>query len=916
MKTIASSGKGLSKEYEALERRGQTLASGNEKLQKNIGKLNKEVIAAKSAMQKAARQFKKTGDEADGIKLENATKQYEKYSAALKEAKSASEIAQKAMKSTAEEMRKLFDESGKAEAPASGGFLSSIFGNDLGGKMAQSGILSMAGDAAANFAGALTESALGQPLASLGSSIISGVASGAAAGAMAGIPGIGAAVGGVAGFANGITQIFEAEDEAFKSYVQEAHENQISEQAESLSTGSTLAAGRETDLISFTQLFGSDKVAENYLANMVDKANATPFLYEDLKSMSKTLATYGFTAEADKEKTSTGEKDYGSILDTLQTIGDAGAALGQSTSDMTAVATALGRMKSSDKTTLEYLNILNDRGIGAVGYLAEAKGMSVGDTYSAISKGEIAGTEAVDIILNAMAKAFPDAMEKQSETFSGLSSTVEGLSQELDNAMGEGYNEERKNGLRAQRDWLSGDSGEAVMEANQAIGAWKAELENSKEQYIREAMDAMMSSAEYQTAKEQGDAAEMGRLIMEAKVQGMNEYNASEGAQLALASERALADAIRDDTASNSDYWDAGYEKGQWFSKGLAAGSSAAKVLGIGRTSGDEAKRTEWVTSQDEASALSAVGGDAGVLEAMGYYNKSHAFGLNYVPYDEYPALLHQGERVLTAAEARAMDRQPAFPAYGPWGPRENPAERFSWGEEEGMKRAEPSPSGGDGAERNFFRRGFGWSGIFDGENKVRFLEKWAKGTFAFGLNAVPYDEFPALLHQGERVLTAAEARTMGRLPAFPAYGSWGPRGNPEERFSWKEVPQEGADSLLSISHMGSPQNPQILWGEEEGMERAESSPSGGDGAERNFFRRGFGWSGIFDGGNAALYDDFPALLHQGERVTPPAESRGSGNVNVEIHVDELHVRQDSDVDAVAEALFRKIQIALLRRGG
>ena len=29
-------------------------------------------------------------------------------------------------------------------------------------------------------------------------------------------------------------------------------------------------------------------------------------------------------------------------------------------------------------------------------------------------------------------------------------------------------------------DWMSGESGEAVEEANRAIGAWKAELENQK----------------------------------------------------------------------------------------------------------------------------------------------------------------------------------------------------------------------------------------------------------------------------------------------------------------------------------------------------------------------------------------------------------------------------------------------------
>jgi hypothetical protein len=37
------------------------------------------------------------------------------------------------------------------------------------------------------------------------------------------------------------------------------------------------------------------------------------------------------------------------------------------------------------------------------------------------------------------------------------------------------------------------------------------------------------------------------------------------------------------------------------------------------------------------------------------YYN--HAIGLPRVPYDNYPAMLHQNERVLTAQEARSMDR-------------------------------------------------------------------------------------------------------------------------------------------------------------------------------------------------------------------------------------------------------------------
>ena len=138
----------------------------------------------------------------------------------------------------------------------------------------------------------------------------------------------------------------------------------MNEQKSSLTTDSTLAAQRETDKVSFSTLFGREGIADTYLKNLVEMTNNTPFLYDDLTGMSKTLSTYGYGAD--------------SILPVLQTIGDVGAALGQSTSDMTAAATAIGRMKPSNKTTLEYLNILNDRGIGAMGMLADACGVDQG----------------------------------------------------------------------------------------------------------------------------------------------------------------------------------------------------------------------------------------------------------------------------------------------------------------------------------------------------------------------------------------------------------------------------------------------------------------------------------------------------------------------------------------------------------
>ncbi len=63
------------------------------------------------------------------------------------------------------------------------------------------------------------------------------------------------------------------------------------------------------------------------------------------------------------------------------------------------------------------------------------------------------------------------------------------------------------------------------------------------------------------------------------------------------------------------------------------------------------------------------------------------------------------------------------------------------------------------------------WDSLFDRDVKVSADENGnvnVKG-YATGLNYVPYDEFPALLHRGEAVLTAAEAREWRKGQATPA---------------------------------------------------------------------------------------------------------------------------------------------------
>ena len=596
IKAMAKTTKAFSKDVDSLE-------EGLYALSKNKYALKLDVKNAKQALKEAEKQFEKTGDAADGLKMELAQANYDNAVRNLN-------VVAKAAKDTEKEISKLESRSGGGGGGIGGGF------KTLSKTLVAMQFSKELGNTAQQFINAGISSKYGDEVGALYSGIMSSALSGAVTGAAFGP--VGSAVGAIAGAGLGIisgkTRAYESKDSAFKTYVQDAVQEQLDEQSDSLTSGSALAASRETDRISFSTLFKSEDKAKQYLSDLVQMANTTPFLYDDLTAMSKTLATYGY--------------DDTSILPVLQTIGDAGAALGQSTSDMNAVATAIGRMKSSNKTTLEYLNILNDRGIGAVGMLADAYGVDQGTVYSMISKGKIAGQDAARIILDALTESFSGSMEAQSKTFSGITSTIEGLQQELDNAMGEGYNAARMQGLEAQKDWLGGESGQEMQEAYKAIGAWKASLENAKEQYIREAVNDAMGLDEYKTAEAEGDAAEMGRIIMKAKIDGMNKYNANEGKDEVLAQELSLIDSVRSDTALNDSYWDAGYTLGQEFSKGRAAGMS------------------------DNLGAFAPDTINTGYTKHRTVHQR--AVGIDYVPYDNFPALLHQGERVQTAVEARS----------------------------------------------------------------------------------------------------------------------------------------------------------------------------------------------------------------------------------------------------------------------
>lgn len=526
--------------------------------------------------------------------------------------------------------------------------------------LANAGLGAMLGGAVSNNLNQSITSMFGQTTGSVISSIVGGVATGAAMGSIAGPIGtaVGAAVGGLTGSINALTERQEKGDDLFRGEVRSIFDNVKQTEQQSLDNGIVLAAKREKDMISYSTLLGSTENANRFLEDVQKFAAKTPFETNNLLDTSKVMLSYGYKQDE--------------ILPMMTKIGDASSALGIDTANQQVVATALGRMKSSGKTSLEYLSQLTERAIPAIDYLAEAFGTSNKKIYEMISKGTIDGAKASEIIVDAMGKQFAGNMEKQSATYDGYMSSLQDAYELIDQAMGMGYTEERKKGLMEEEKRLDGGMSEQMQEANKLIGKYKADLENQYQQSIMDAIhNTMTDNSDYIEAQKNGEGAEMGRILAEARAKAEIEYKNSEGYRLQLEADKSLVENIQDAMLQDGGYLRYGEKMAKQFERGWSGSIDDAARRGvftpqqirdisnehgawwqknptqISKSESNPAALPKYLTGNSEQSTTNTYNG-----------MPRHATGLDRVPYNDYPFLAHEGERILTKLEADKLDKE------------------------------------------------------------------------------------------------------------------------------------------------------------------------------------------------------------------------------------------------------------------
>lgn len=543
----------------------------------------------------------------------------------------------------------------------------------IGSALATAGFGQMLSGSLSGAAGAFFSSYYGSTdgaaIQSVLGNAISGATMGASAGMMVAGPtgaAIGAAagtlIGAVSGGIEAATQKFTEKDEAFKSYVQEQTEGALEAQSAALTSGSSIAGSREQTQMAFAKALGGDEAANAYLEQVREMATRTNYTYDEITAYTKQL----LNSYAPDE-----------ILDVLGNLSDATSGLNLNSSDVSLWVSGLNRMRITDKATLEYLNYFSERGLNVYEALSKALGVQESAVQDLISDGKVSGTQAADAILDYIGEQYGGLSDRLASSYEGLMGNIEDANADLQAAMGEGYNEARKVGLQEQLDWMNGEMGASMQQAYEQIGAFQASLENTRDQMVRDAMDAVMKGVmpedgfesqlsrlqemaeEYasaasiaaaqpadSTAAQQAQA-DMGRLLAEAQVMAQNEYNASEGAQILLESQLTLAQQVAADTSADATYYNAGLRLGQQYTKGISAAIASYRPQTI---------TVPVVTGSIGTSAGTTTGTTTG-SHLTGATSPYRAIGENRVPRDNTLYLLHEGERVLTAREARAQDQ-------------------------------------------------------------------------------------------------------------------------------------------------------------------------------------------------------------------------------------------------------------------
>jgi tape measure domain-containing protein len=178
-----------------------------------------------------------------------------------------------------------------------------------------------------------------------------------------------------------------------------------------VSWGIRQAANAEQAFVSFKVMLGSAEAARDMLGKLYSFASSTPFETGQIVQAARQLNVMGFSAR--------------DTIPLLTILGDAAAASGENmTETLSRVTVALGQMKSAGRVNAQDMMQLVSTGIPAWDALGKKLGTTQAEARKLVESGSVDAATGISAVLEAVQGKFSGMMAQQSQTFTGLWSTL------------------------------------------------------------------------------------------------------------------------------------------------------------------------------------------------------------------------------------------------------------------------------------------------------------------------------------------------------------------------------------------------------------------------------------------------------------------------------------------------------------
>jgi len=409
------------------------------------------------------------------------------------------------------------------------------------------------------------------------------------------------------------------------------------------------ASNIEQSRINYKNMLG-EKDGDGFVNKLLRLSNKTSFDFSELDNFGKKLISSGF--------------DSNESINVVRALGNASVANGAGANGVMQMIDALKNMKSTGKVSLGNLDAFDSIGIDAYGILADSIEIAGKKTRATkdelkelVSKGVIPADKAIKYLISGMEDRYAGMMIMEKQSFSGLISTIkDSANQIILGPLGEGFIKGIKPALKQFSDFFGlgtkgfKDLSKYIYEFGAEIGNFAGNAINN----LKNMFGQLFNDEEFKNA----DIPTKILMIYDEIKANVDQWYKQNGDSLYIKIKEFFTGFISK-IGEESDFKNAVQDL--WIS--ISPDEDTIKKIfgdpiinlivstlrdwfpGLAKIY-DDRKKDTWGRIYKNP-----VGGRVSIISGATALN-AKAIGLNRVPYDYYPALLHEGEAVLRRTEA------------------------------------------------------------------------------------------------------------------------------------------------------------------------------------------------------------------------------------------------------------------------